>query len=167
MMSRSHHAQCAIRSAAASEAELLSALAMRSKAYWGYSSEFLEACREELSYSPDQIKSSKLLFAVAEVAGAIAGFYALDQLSPTEFELEALFVEPDHIGEGVGRALIGHAKAGAARRGGKSLIIQGDPNAVKFYQAAGGVHTGQRESDSIAGRMLPVFTVSLEAVHVG
>lgn len=165
-MSRSQHTRCAIRSAATTEAGLLSALAMRSKAYWGYSSEFLEACRAELSYSPDQIESSKLMFTVAEVAGAVTGFYALEQLSPTEFELEALFVDPNHIGKGVGLALIEHAKSTAAKLGGKSLIIQGDPNAASFYQAAGGVHTGQRESGSIAGRLLPVFTVQLEAVHV-
>jgi hypothetical protein len=37
-----------IREAVSSEAALLSALAMRSKAYWGYSSDFMEKCRAEL-----------------------------------------------------------------------------------------------------------------------
>ena len=37
------------RSAKPEEADALSALAFRSKAYWGYGAEFLEACRSELT----------------------------------------------------------------------------------------------------------------------
>ena len=48
----------------------------------------------------------------------------------------------------------------AARRAG-TLLIQGDPHAVKFYEAAGGRQTGVRESDGIPGRYLPVFEVEV------
>jgi hypothetical protein len=43
-----------IRPARVDEAHLLSDLALRSKAYWGYSPELIEQCREELSYSEEQ-----------------------------------------------------------------------------------------------------------------
>ncbi|HHM05779.1 MAG TPA: N-acetyltransferase [Gammaproteobacteria bacterium] len=151
-----------IRPARPDEAQTLSALACRSKAHWGYSAAFLAACRDELTYSAEQIGSQYFQFSVVEVNGTVIGFYALEPLSPAEMELEALFVEPKHIGQGYGRALIEDAKRKAAERGASVLIIQGDPNAAAFYRAAGGRAIGQRESDSIAGRFLPVFSIALE-----
>jgi GNAT superfamily N-acetyltransferase len=70
-------------------------------------------------------------------------------LSVKEFELQALFVEPMRIGQGVGRALMDHAKVFAANVGAHSLVIEGDPHAERFYRAAGGRLIGQRESNSI------------------
>lgn len=148
-----------IRPADASEAEGLSALAMRSKARWGYSVEFMDACREELTYSADYIRKNPVF--VAESGAKIVGFYALERVSGSEAELTAMFVEPEHIGCGVGRALITHAKATARSQGIEAIIIQGDPNAVAFYQAAGGVSCGERESGSLPGRMLPLFRIRL------
>ncbi len=60
-----------------------------------------------------------------------------------------------------------HAKNTVKERGGRTLIIQGDPNAEQFYRAAGCNLTGKRESYSIPGRFLPVFTIDLtrEEVH--
>jgi len=150
-----------IRPAFPGEADLLSALALRSKAYWGYSPEFMDACREELSYSPGQIKNPEFAFMVADLAGVLIGFYALKRLSAVDFELEALFVEPVYIGQGVGRALMDHAKWAAGDLGGKMLIIQSDPHAEKFYRAAGGRPAGQRESGSIPGRHVPLLTIRL------
>ena len=134
---------------------------MRSKAHWGYSDEFMSACREELTYSDAQIDSDNYEFYVCEAEGRIAGFYALELPGSTDAELEALFVEPESIGQGFGRMLMEHAKARAAALGIKQLIIQGDPNAESFYEAAGGVGDGQRESSSIPGRFLPVFRIDL------
>lgn len=150
-----------IRPANAGEARLLSELALRSKGHWGYSSEFLEAVRAELSYNDKQLQADHMRFFVLESAGRPAGFYALAHQSGTEIELDSLFVEPEHIGRGFGRALIEHAKSTAAKMGATRLIIQGDPNAERFYIAAGGVLTGTRESASIPGRFLPTFAIDL------
>jgi GNAT superfamily N-acetyltransferase len=152
---------CTIRPAAPAEGAVLSGLAMRSKAHWGYPAELMEACRAELTYSPEQIGRSEIPFAVAESQGAVIGFYALERRSESECELEALFVERGWIGRGIGRALLDHAKRVAAERGGTSLIIQGDPNADAFYRAAGGLPTGTRESGSIPGRVLPTYAIVL------
>ena len=143
------------------EAAEISSLAMRSKAHWGYSDEFMSACRAELTYSDAQIDSDDYEFYVCEAEGRITGFYALELLGSIDAELEALFVEPASIGQGFGRILIEHAKARAAALGIKQLIIQGDPNAESFYEAAGGVSVGQRESASIPGRFLPIFRIDL------
>jgi GNAT superfamily N-acetyltransferase len=156
---------CRIRPARAREAAMLSELAMRSKAHWGYSPAFMDACRAELTYSAAEIEDTCRTFAVAEHSGEPIGFYALGKISMAEVELEALFVEPDHIGTGAGRALMRHAMAEAARRGAGILVIQGDPNAAAFYEAIGAVRVGARESASIPGRMLPLYSVRLDSVE--
>ena len=148
-----------IRSATAGEAEDLSALAMRSKAHWGYSAEFMQACRQELTYSADYIRDNPVF--VAEDKANVVGFYAFERVSAGVAELTAMFVEPEQIGRGYGRALITHAKNTARRQGFEAIVIQGDPNATAFYQAAGGVRCGERESGSIPGRVLPLFRVTL------
>ncbi len=150
-----------IRKAKTYEVNLLTELAIRSKAYWGYTQSFMEACRDELTVTESSLKSADLHYYVAEENSELLGYYAIEKLTDREFELEALFVEPNFIGKGVGRALIDHAKNLARNLGGEKLIIQGDPNAEKFYRAAGGKSNGSRESASIPGRSLPLFTVDL------
>ena len=146
-----------VREAQPFEANRLSALALESKAYWGYSDEFMAACRDELRVSSDKISSPSFYYAVAETRENIAGFYALERLSDTDYELDALFVMPECIGTGVGRVLMNHAKGEVIARGGQQLRIQGDPNAAQFYLAAGATHVGERESGSIPGRVLPLY----------
>ncbi len=150
-----------IRPARVDEAPSLSELALRSKAHWGYSPEFLQACRAELSYGEDQLLSERVRFFVLEGAGQVVGFHALKRQSGTEFELEALFVEPAFIGKGFGRLLVEHAKSVTSAMGGTKLVVQGDPHAERFYLAAGGVLTGSTESGSIPGRLLPTFSFDL------
>jgi hypothetical protein len=88
-----------IRSATEHEAGEISELAMRSKAHWGYSQEFLEACREELTVTPESINSADLHYVVAESASKLLGYYAIEKCAEFEYELDAIFVEPKHIGE--------------------------------------------------------------------
>ena len=139
----------------------MSELAFRSKGWWGYSEEFMAACRDELTVDPGEIDDPGSLFYVAQTGGEIAGFFSLvDPLEGT-VELGALFVDPSWIGTGIGRALIEHAGETARQLGYSALLIQGDPHAAGFYRAAGGVSAGERESDSIPGRLLPLFRISL------
>jgi N-acetylglutamate synthase-like GNAT family acetyltransferase len=154
-------ASIALREARVEEARTLSDLALRSKAHWGYSSAFMQACSAELWVTEADISSPSIRYVVAEREGVVVGFYALELLAPSECELEALFVEPLYIGHGIGRQLIEHAKSLARRWGARSMVIQGDPNAATFYLAAGGTQVGERESDSIPGRYLPEFRIAL------
>lgn len=149
----------AIRPATADESACLSALALRSKAYWGYSTDFIEACRKELTFDSAYVSANTVF--VADSGGALIGFYSLKRVSAAEAELGALFVEPDHIGRGFGRALMTHAKETACDLGITAIVIQGDPNAAYFYQAAGGIHCGELASRSIPGRVLPLFRIRL------
>ncbi len=104
-----------IRDAAEQEAGLLSGLALRSTADWGDSRDSLDACRDELPSSGEDLRD--LTCVVAEVEGKIVGFYALERLSPSRVELEAPFVEPARIGRGYGRALIERARRKESRGG--------------------------------------------------
>ncbi len=151
-----------IRKASPGEAGYLTGLALRSKAHWGYAQDFLEACREELTVDATRIGSDDYLSFIAVDGNNILGYYTLVPMSASVFELEALFVEPEHIGTGVGRALIEHAVHCLAKKGATRLIIQGDPNAEDFYIAAGARQTGTLESASIPGRFLPVFEIEID-----
>jgi GNAT superfamily N-acetyltransferase len=148
----------AIRPAKGDEAALLGDLALRSKAHWGYSDEFMEACTEELTYTREEVAAGG--FWVLEDDGEVRGFYALVKISPNALELAAMFVEPADIGRGYGRALMQHALAEARTTDHiERLVIQADPNACSFYESAGARLIGERASDSIAGRMLPLYEI--------
>ena len=151
-----------IREARSEEASSLSELALRSKAHWGYSQEFLDSCRSELTVDPDRIGSEDYQCFVAVDEDEVLGFYTVKKVSDGVYELEGLFVEPQHIGTGVGRSLIQRAVRSLSRQGAARLIIQGDPNANDFYVAAGARQIGSRESGSISGRYLPLFEIDIE-----
>lgn len=140
------------------DAKAISALAMRAKAHWGYDEAFMEACREELSYSAEQFDLPGWHFYVCEHGANIKAFYALER-SAGEVELDALFVEPASIGQGIGMSLLQHAQFKAAKLGAHRIVIQSDPHAAGFYQAAGAIDIGLRESLSIPGRQLPLFAL--------
>ena len=148
-----------IRRAAPSEIGRLSELAFRSKAYWGYSSAFMDACREELSVTRSMVEDHRVY--VCELNGVLAGFYSLEDLSDNDIELGHLFVDPKAMGIGVGSRLVEHACRTARDLGFSRLVIQGDPNAEGFYLRCGAVRIGERESTSISDRMLPLFEVEL------
>lgn len=147
-----------IRRARLDELNALTQLAMRSKAVWGYSEQFMEACREELTMTEDELEE---LF-VKEVDSKVVGVYSLQHLSDTHVELGYLFVEPTQLRKGHGKDLIVDALRRAAASGYTTLIIQGDPHAVDFYVAVGAKQVGTRESDSVAGRFLPLFELDLQ-----
>lgn len=138
----------------------LSALAFRSKAHWGYDAAFMEACRDELTLTPAFLSDHPTYLRLFDAT--TVGFYSLEVLSRDQIELGHLFVEPAAIGRGHGRALLDHAISATRAGGHRALVIQGDPHAAAFYARCGARHIGDRASDSIPGRMLPCFEISLE-----
>ena len=149
----------AIRTAREDEAGALSALALRSKAWWGYDEGFLAACRAELSVAPEAIAAGRIH--VLADGERLVGFHGIEPAAAGDAELSYLFVEPGFIGQGHGRRLLTHAIAHARAAGHRRLIIQGDPNAKRFYLAAGAVRAGTRASESVPGRALPLFVIDL------
>lgn len=148
-----------IRPAQATEAEIISDLALRSKAHWGYDAEFLEACRDELTVGASEVARRRAM--VADRDGQILGFTTLEGEPPTGV-LGMMFVEPQAIGQGIGRLLFERTVAAGGDLGFTQLTIDADPNAEPFYRAMGAVRIGNVPSDSIAGRVLPQMVVTIQ-----
>ena len=150
-----------LRTARPEEAGYLSELAMRSKAHWGYTADFMAACRDELSVSPTDVSDPLNDYQVAVLDGRVAGFCGLVPHIDNEYELDGLFVEPDSIGAGIGRRLLRRACELLAGRRIESLFIQSDPNADAFYESMGAVCVGRQLSASIPGRYLTTYRLAV------
>ena len=147
-----------VRPARPGEAAAISALALRSKAHWGYDAAFMEACREDLTIDPAWCDGVRLV--VAEEAGTLLG-YARVSGQPPVGELDGLFVDPVAIGRGVGGLLFRHAMWIARDLGMRALGIDSDPHAEAFYRHAGAVRTGVARSSVDPGRLLPRLELTL------
>lgn len=143
-----------IRPARAAESDLLTELSLRSKAVWGYDPGFLARCRSVMTVKAANINSQPHY--VAELGSRIAGFYGFEPESDG-VGLDYMFVEPDLMGCGVGRALWRHAVATARGLGHAALIVVSDPNAEGFYLKMGCRRIGTRPSDLEPGRQLPLL----------
>lgn len=141
-----------VRDAGIADLVVLSALAFTSKAYWGYDDAFMEACRAELTVRAEHLET--YVVRIAELDGAIAGFHGVERTAKHP-ELMWLFVAPEFMGRGIGRALLDDAAAVARDLGAATLTIVADPNAQAFYVRAGARVVGAEPSGSIPGRNLP------------
>jgi GNAT superfamily N-acetyltransferase len=89
-----------VRRARPHEGTRLTDLAVRAKSHWGYSEEFLESARADLTIDADTIRSARIY--VVERRSATIGFYGLLG-NPPRGRLEWMFLEPEAIGRGYGR----------------------------------------------------------------
>jgi N-acetylglutamate synthase-like GNAT family acetyltransferase len=148
-----------IRPALPDEAPLLTDLALRSKAYWDYNPDFLEACRADLTITAEIISDNTIN--VLQDNDQVVGFYGLFAREEDAVELEYLFIDPDAIGTGYGRQLWRHAVATAREQGFETMFINSDPHTEAFYEAMGAKRIGQSESAIWPGRMLPLMAFEL------
>jgi len=134
------------------ETQALTDLAMRAKASWGYDHDFMEACRSELTVTPQQLDEWR--FWVAEDRDGLVGMIALAD-ADDHAELEDFFVAPEAQGQGVGRALMQAFEADARAMGFERAEVDADPNAEATYARLGFRTIGRSPSGSIRGRFLP------------
>lgn len=147
-----------LRPARPDELETLSALCLRSKAYWGYDDAFLAACVDELTLTRTDLKQDEIV--VIEDEKGLAGVAQVG-LDDGLCYLEKLFIDTNRIGSGYGRVLFQWAIDAATRTGAREMIIDADPDAAAFYEKVGAVRKGDAKSQSIAGRVLPRFVYPL------
>lgn len=76
------------------------------------------------------------------------------------YELVHMWIDPQHIGAGVGRLLFDHAVRTARSIGGSSLRIVSDPHAAGFYLRMGARCVGEVPSIP-EGRMLPLLALEI------
>lgn len=145
-----------LRRARAGEAAVLSALALRSKAHWGYPRQFLDAVREELTLAEEQLGD----VTVAEADGRALGF-ALLRVEGDHAELDHMWVDEPWIGQGIGGRLLTAVLADARARGVRVIGIDADPGAEPFYARHGAVTVARVPSGSVSGRTLPRMEIVL------
>ena len=99
------------------------------------------------------------MFAAEHDDGRLVGFYAL-LMAGDKGELDHMWVSPDHMGTGVGKALFVHAMRAAKGQNLSEVEILSDPNAEGFYQKMGAYRTGESVSE-VDGepRVLPRLTI--------
>ena len=123
----------------ATEAPVLEALQRRSSDVW-------EAYREQLAANPDAIEMPQAFIDNGWVRVAIdvdetpVGFSVVMPNGPNH-ELDGLFVEPDQMSAGVGRALVEDAAARASDQGAEALEVTAGP-AEGFYRRVGFSRSG-------------------------
>ncbi len=155
-----------LRAAQPEEAQALSDIARAAKAHWGYDEAQLNSWASELSYSPDYIRDHWMM--VAEHSGekprTLLGVCALEPFGD-QLEIAGMWVLPDSIGQGVGKALLKEALFHCREQGVATLRLLSDPHAVGFYEAAGAVLIGH-ERGSPKGRLLPLMHFDVGDTHL-
>jgi N-acetylglutamate synthase-like GNAT family acetyltransferase len=152
-----------IRRATPAEADTLTAIAHAAKRHWNYPEKWIEEWSVDLTITPDFIANNEVYVAVVE--GNIAGCCALvvgDSLA----ELEHMWIDPQQMGKGVGRALFKYTKQRAQELGLIELELSADPNAEGFYLRMGAKRIGGIQADMDGQpRVLPRMTVNLSTVR--
>jgi len=134
------------------DAEVLTEIAVKSKAYLGYENDQVESWREDLTVTPKMFDESNIYKYIVD--NQIGGFYILERANIRTSFLNFLFVSPDYIKQGIGHQLLEHAISYCKDGGSAILNVLSDPNAASFYAKYGFEVIAQRES-SIPGRFLP------------
>jgi len=148
-----------IRRATPDEAPTLTAIAHAAKRCWGYPEEWIERWKVDLTIAPDFIANNEVFVAI--VRDEIAGCCAL-VVNDSPAEIEHMWIKPEHIGSGVGRALFDHVRDRANNLHLPALELSADPNAEGFYAHMGAARVGEVRADmDERTRVLPRMRITL------
>jgi GNAT superfamily N-acetyltransferase len=142
------------------DAAALSNIARTAKQRWGYPDEWMRRWKDDLTITPEYIRTHPTYAATS--AGNVVGFCAL-RLEPADAWLDHLWVLPEAMGRGYGRALFRHAELAARAAGAIRIKVESDPHAEGFYQRMGATTFGRKPA-SVDGveRFLPLLEKRLE-----
>jgi N-acetylglutamate synthase-like GNAT family acetyltransferase len=151
-----------IRRAGPDEAGELTVIAFAAKRHWGYPEVWIEQWKTDLTITEDFIASNEVYVAIVE--GEMAGCGAL-VINGSRAELEHMWVKPNQMGTGVGRALFLKICERAANLNIPVLEISADPNAEGFYERLGARRVGElRYELEGQSRVLPQMTIDPASV---
>jgi ribosomal protein S18 acetylase RimI-like enzyme len=141
------------------QATELSAIAFAAKAHWGYPRRWMDMWKPQLTFSPHYFEEYESWVAVEDARPI--GFYTLEERNSNAW-LENLWVLPEYIGKGVGKALFMHAVERSRQRGYTLFQLEADPNAIGFYERMGMYKIRERQYE-IDGqpRILPTMELPL------
>ena len=142
------------------DAERLTGIAFAAKRHWGYPERWMENWRERLTVTAEFIGSHETFLAVVEKRAV--GFYALRRKDAL-LELVHMWVLPEWMGRGAGRALFCHAVERAKTLGFQKVEIESDPNAEGFYLRMGARRVGESvQMMEEQRRKLPMLLYEIE-----
>jgi GNAT superfamily N-acetyltransferase len=144
-----------IRESCESDAGDLTEIRVKSKGYWGYAKEVLEAWRPAMLITADYIRGNLVRNIYAD--GELVGFYAIAR-GDTDL-LDHLWLLPSVIGKGLGRQVMLHVLATARQEGIGALHIISDADAVGFYTRLGAIKVDDFFSP-VQARVLPVLLLA-------
>lgn len=148
-----------ITRAVPTDAAELTRIAHAAKRHWGYPEEWITCWAAALTVTPEFLIAQPAV--VARVDERPVGFAALTGLG-RQLRLEHLWVLPEYMGRGIGRALFQEIAGVGQAAGWSSLQIVSDPHAEGFYRRLGARRVGEAISDPEGhGRTLPVLLVKL------
>jgi GNAT superfamily N-acetyltransferase len=142
------------------DAAFLKQIALAAKSHWGYSKDLIAQWGQTAIITPEAIEVDVVY--KASNGESCMGWYRLvlqDHPVRTGIILEDLWVLPEFMGKGVGRALFEHAMAQAGDLGAPFVELDADPNARPFYEKMGCEQIGETLSEW--GRQLPRMRYSL------
>jgi|ERR1041385_2216236 GNAT superfamily N-acetyltransferase len=148
-----------IRRATPDESDKLTALAHAAKRHWNYPKEWIDSWKSDLTLTPEFIAGNEVFVAIID--DAVAGCCAL-VIGEASAELEHMWIYPEQMGKGVGRALFEHVAQRAAELGSNELELSADPHAQSFYERMGATRIGDIPADMFGqSRVLPRMRIRL------
>jgi len=148
-----------IRRAGVRDGELLSDIAYRSEAYWGYDLDFMEKFKVVYQITEDFLNRSETY--IIEDNGNAVGFYSL-LVKDKVASLEYLYIDAQSIGKGYGKKLWNHlVNITCKNLEVKEFTFVANPGAKDFYLKLGAIYLGEAESKLKKGFMLPKFVYKI------
>ena len=146
------------------DAAPLTRIAHAAKRHWGYPERWITAWSETLTIH-DEFITNNIAYCAVENARPI-GFYVLTRESDG-LHLDHLWIAPDGMGRGIGRALFEHALEQSRELGHATLHIESDPHAEGFYTHMGAQRVGARTTQiDEQSRELPLLRYDLEHARI-
>lgn len=141
-----------IRRATSEDAHRATEIARTAKAHWGYPADWLAAWENDLTIRESDIERHPTF--VASLEGEVVGVCQIQRSDEHAF-LEHVWVDPRAHRQGVGRALVEHARAESPG----VLAIVADPYAEPFYLRLGARRVGEIAAPmpGAPDRMLPLL----------
>jgi GNAT superfamily N-acetyltransferase len=140
-------------------AQVLTEIAISAKRHWHYPEAWIQHWLPQLTISAEYISATEVWIMTNE--NKLIAFYALSQ-NEAGCELDHLWVLPEYIGKGIGKALVEHALERCKVLGTSTLKIDSDPNAQAFYERMGAKKISESSSQLFGEeRILPIMEITL------
>ncbi|WP_432407685.1 GNAT family N-acetyltransferase [Wukongibacter sp. M2B1] len=152
-----------VRRAKICEAKILTDLVVRSEAYWGYDSAFMENFRSLYRVTEEFINNNETF--VMEEKEGIIGFYAI-LIDEKETSLEYFYIDSKSIGRGYGKLLWEDMIKNCKEQGIDAITFVTSPQAKEFYIKMGAIQVGEVDSIVITDRKIPRLVYIIEKQNI-